>query len=45
MSDKTAEDVHAAIKGSVLTYINKCGHFPWIEQPETFRAALAAFLK
>ena len=45
MSDKTAEAVHAAIAGSVLTYINKCGHFPWIEQPDPFRAALAAFFK
>lgn len=44
IGDKTAEDIHALIPGSTLTYINKSGHFPWIEQPDDFRRALAAFL-
>jgi proline iminopeptidase len=44
VSDKTAEDIHALLSKSTLRYINKCGHFPWIEQPEEFRKALAAFL-
>ena len=44
MGDKTAEDIHAVIAGSTLTYINKSGHFPWIEQPENFRSAIAEFL-
>ena len=44
VGDKTAEDIHAAIKTSVLAYFNKCGHFPWLEQPEVFRRAINGFL-
>ncbi len=43
VGDKTAEDIHAAIKSSVLTYVNQCGHFPWLEQPEDFRRILTEF--
>ncbi len=43
VGDKTAEDIHAAIKSSVLTYLNQCGHFPWLEQPEAFRRILTEF--
>ena len=42
--DKTAEDIHALISGSTLSYINKSGHFPWLEQPEEFRRVVGAFL-
>jgi proline iminopeptidase len=45
IGDKTAEDIHALIPGSTLAYLNKCGHFPWIEQPEEFRRIVGAFLK
>ena len=44
ISDKTAEDIRTLIAGSRLVYINRCGHFPWIEQPEAFRNAIADFL-
>ena len=44
IGDKTAEDLHALIPGSTLTYINKAGHFPWLEQPEEFQRSVAAFL-
>jgi proline iminopeptidase len=44
IGDKTAEDIHALIPRSTLSYINKAGHFPWIEQPEDFRRAIATFL-
>ena len=43
VGDKTAEDIHAAIKSSTLTYVNQCGHFPWLEQPDEFRRILAEF--
>jgi proline iminopeptidase len=43
VGDKTAEDIHADIKSSVLKYINQSGHFPWIEQPAEFRRILADF--
>jgi proline iminopeptidase len=44
IGDKTAEDIHTLIKGSTLVYLSKCGHFPWLEQPEALRTALREFL-
>jgi proline iminopeptidase len=44
IGDKTAEDIHALIRTSTLRYINRCGHLPWLEQPEKLRAILAEFL-
>jgi proline iminopeptidase len=44
IGDKTAADLHALIKSSTLTYLDKCGHFPWLEQPEAFRKAITGFL-
>jgi proline iminopeptidase len=44
IGDKTAEDLHALIAGSTVRYLNRCGHFPWIEQPEEFRKAIASYL-
>jgi len=44
ISDKTADDIHALLSASTLRFINKSGHFPWIEQPEEFRRAITAFL-
>jgi proline iminopeptidase len=44
IGDKTAEDIHHLISSSKLRYIHKCGHFPWIEQPEQFQKILADFL-
>ena len=45
IGDKTAEDIHKAIKSSTLKYINQCGHMPWVEQPDQFRRILAEFLE
>ena len=44
IGDKTAGDIHALIKSSTLVYLHKCGHFPWVEQPEAFRRAMDDFL-
>jgi len=44
IGDKTAEEIHALIRSSILRYINRCGHLPWLEQPEKMRAILAEFL-
>ena len=44
IGQKTAEDIHGLIRGSTLRYISRCGHFPWVEQPEAFRKIVAEFL-
>jgi proline iminopeptidase len=45
IGDKTAEDIHRLIRSSVLRYLDRCGHFPWVEQPDKMRAVVAEFLK
>ena len=45
IGDKTAEDIHALIRSSAIKYLDRCGHFPWIEQPGKMQAAVADFLK
>jgi proline iminopeptidase len=45
IGDKTAEDIHALIGTSTLRYIHRCGHFPWLEQPEELKTILAEFLR
>lgn len=37
-----AEKIHAAIKGSTLKIL-ECGHFPYIEKPDDFFAAISRF--
>jgi proline iminopeptidase len=44
LGDATAEEIHALLGASVIRYINHCGHFPWIEQPENFKGIIAEFL-
>lgn len=44
IGDKTAEEIRAHLSGSKLVYFRRCGHFPWLEQPEAFRQAIAEFL-
>ncbi len=44
LGDATAEEIHALLSASIIRYINQCGHFPWIEQPEKFKAIIAEFL-
>lgn len=41
LGDATAEEIHALLSASVIRYINQCGHFPWIEQPEKFKGIVA----
>ena len=44
IGQKTAEQIHDVIRNSRLTYIAKCGHVPWLEQPEAFARAISEFL-
>ena len=40
-----AEKIHSGIKNSLLIKLDKCGHFPWIDQRGTFLQQLALFVK
>jgi proline iminopeptidase len=40
-----AQTAHDGIKGSALTLLDNCGHFPFVEQPEKTTAAILAFIK
>lgn len=39
----SVEDLHNNIKGSTYTFIESCGHFPFIEQPDLFLKAIDKF--
>lgn len=41
---KSSEYLHVQIPGSQIVIISKAGHFPFMEQPEQFVAALRTFL-
>jgi len=32
--EANVDEVHSLIKNSTLAFIDKCGHMPWLEQPE-----------
>lgn len=41
----SSEHIHDAIGTSELVKIDQCGHFPFVEQPESFFKAIETFLK
>jgi pimeloyl-ACP methyl ester carboxylesterase len=41
---ESAERTAALVPGAVFEPIDECGHFPWIEQPESVRRAVDRFL-
>lgn len=45
IGEKTVEEIHALISTSQLQYINKAGHYPWLEQPDEFTTIVTAFLR
>lgn len=45
VGDLTAMEIHNTIPGSRLVFLNQCGHYPWVEQTDAFRKAVADFLK
>ena len=37
-------EAHLALSGSRILFLEKCGHLPWVEQPERFYRACREFL-
>jgi len=37
-------EIHLALKNSQLEFLNRCGHFAWVEQPDEFYRIVKAFL-
>ena len=44
MPESVALGLHELLRGSRLVFIDRCGHMPWIEQPEEFKKTLFEFL-
>ena len=44
MPESVALDNHNLLKGSRLVWLDQCGHWPWIEQPEELEKVLFEFL-
>ncbi len=44
LDPKVQYEIHLAFKNSTLELIPRCGHFPWIEQPERFYEAVDRLL-
>ena len=42
---ETPHLINQTIKGSKLSIIEKCGHFPWIEQPDIFFKTINEFIE
>jgi proline iminopeptidase len=45
MPESVALQTQAVLKHSQLVFIDRSGHFPWLEQPQAFYESLHAFLK
>ncbi len=41
---RVVDDYAAILPGAEVIPLDRCGHFPWLEEPELCRAALFAFL-
>lgn len=41
---RVVDDYAAILPGAEVIPLDRCGHFPWLEEPEACRAALFAFL-
>jgi len=41
---RSATDTAGLIPGAKIEIIADCGHFPWLEKPAEFRAAVERFL-
>jgi len=44
VGDGTAYETHAVLSHSQIVFIPRCGHLPWVEQPEAFFRTVNDFL-
>lgn len=44
-SPMNSKRIQERVGGAEMTVIPRCGHFPWLEQPETFYSAIEDFLR
>jgi proline iminopeptidase len=44
LDPKVQYEIHLALKDSTLELVPRCGHFPWVEQPERFYEAVDRLL-
>jgi proline iminopeptidase len=44
MPEGVAYEIHSTMKHSELIFLDKCGHFPWLECPVPFYEAMERFL-
>jgi len=44
MPESVAIELHGLIEGSQLRFLDRCGHFAWLEQAEAFYGAVRGFL-
>jgi proline iminopeptidase len=44
VGESTAYEIHLTLRGSFLKFIDQCGHFPWVEQPDKFYPIVSEFL-
>ena len=42
---RAAYETHLGLPASKLVFINRAGHFPWMEQPAEFASVLTAFVR
>jgi proline iminopeptidase len=45
MGEANVYEAHLLIKGSKLKFVNRCGHFPWLDQPDQTWQIIHEFLK
>lgn len=44
LGHSTAHEIRAGLPQASLQFIERCGHFPWIEQPQPFLRGVETFL-
>ncbi len=45
VGETTAYKIHNTLPNSELVFVEECGHFPWIEQPDIFYRTVEGFLR